>query len=746
MCMCGHGFAQEPPENTIINTDPMENIPLKTAVAPLDAVSKDEPIYIKASEMIYEQDKDIVTALGDVDILQEGRRLQANKVTYNVATDQASASGAVVLTDINGDVHMADFVELDDAFKQGFIRNLSSVLKDGSRVRAESGERVNANKIILKNAWYTPCTKCAEDGTPDWNVKADQVTLDEENKRVVYKNATFELFGVPVIYTPYLSHPDGTETQKSGFLSPRAGFGSQLGGFVNTRYYHAIAPDKDATTGLIVTGREGVVVTGQYRQRFEDAEASIGGTITQSTRPIVGGRSNQEIRGSVNGDGLWHIDNKWRAGYKVALASDDQYLRQYKLEGEDVLDNTVYAERFGARDYLNINAQAFQDTRVSRQGIDQPHVLPNVHFESLSEPKAVLGGRTKITGNVLGLLRDGNGQDMERAIGKAEWNKRTILPVGLVNDTTAQIRGDLYAVQDRSGATAAQKTSDTVTRSFAQVHSQMGYPMEKRLEKGSVVLEPRAALTLSQDVDDFADVPNEDSQDVDFSIAQLFSSSRFAGYDRIDDGTRITTGLSAQYLTDTGKSSEAFFGQSYRLSDDANPFPNGSGLSDNKSDYVGRLRYTGASGDTIEYNGRFDAGTGASQRQDVTLNLNFDPLFLGATYFYVAPLAGTDLLEDREQVALYPTLKLTDEWSMRSNVRYDLSGNDSTRGLQSVGLGFDYIGDCIDFSITANRNSLDEAAGTNETEVFFRLGFKNLAEIETSAFSFGERTDEDVNQ
>ncbi len=745
MCVHSYGFAQTPADKTNVNTDPMRDIPFSKAVAPLDAVSKDQPIYIKATEMIYEQDTEIVTALGNVDILQEGRRLQANKVTYNVNTDEATATGAVVLTDTNGDVHTADFVELDDAFKQGFIRNLSSILKDGSRVRAESGQRIDAKRIVLKNAWYTPCTGCDQED-PDWNVRADEVTLDEENKRVVYKNATFELFGVPVLYTPYLSHPDGTETQKSGFLAPRAGFGSQLGGFVNTRYYHAIAPDKDATTGVILTGREGAVLTGEYRQRFEDAEASIGGTVTSSSRPTQNGRTNNELRGSVKGDGLWHIDNNWRAGYKLALASDDQYLRQYKLPREDVLDNQIYAERFGERDYFNVNAQAFQDTRISRQGIDQPHILPNAHFETLSEPKAVLGGRTKITGNALGLVRDGSGQDVQRAIGKAEWSKRTILPGGLVNDTNAQIRTDVYAVQDNNSAAVGQNDEDITTRSFAQAHTQLGYPLEKRLEKGSLILEPRGAFTLSQDVDDTNNIPNEDSQDVDFSISQLFSPSRFAGYDRIDDGTRVTAGLSTQYLTDTGKSSEVFFGQSYRLSDDANPFPAGSGLDDNKSDYVGRVRYTGATGDSIEYNGRFDSDTGASQRQDVTLNLNLDPVTLGATYFYVAPLAGTDLLEDREQMAIYPTIKLTDEWSMRSLIRYDLSGDQNTRGLQTFGLGFDYIGDCIDFSITGNRNNLDQASGTNETEVFFRLGFKNLAEIETSAFSFGERTDEDINQ
>lgn len=708
----------------------------------------EQPMNIAANELIYEQNLDKVTAQGSVKIEQEGRTLTADKVDYYIKEDRAYAEGNVVLKDVNGDVHHATKVEMTEAFKNGFVAGLSSILADGSRITAKEGQRINAEKIVMKNAWYTPCKPCQEkpEETPDWNVVAEEVTLDQKKHRVVYKNAKFELFGVPVLYTPYLSHSDGTIKQKSGLLPPRVGYSSQIGSFADVRYYQAIDKDKDATIGAIITTQEGPVAVGEYRQRFDNAEMSFGGTFTESTRPLENGeRSDKEVRGSLNGDGVWNIDNKWRAGYEINVATDNQYLRQYKLPYQDVLQNQVYAERFDERDYASVRAMAFQDTRIARADIDQPHVLPWVEVEHYSEPKAVLGGRTKIAGSTVAVSRDGSGQDMQRVTGEGEWNRRTILPGGIVNDTEGFVRADLYSVQDRFAAAAGtgQSDEDTATRKFAQAQTQFAYPLAKRLEKGSLILEPRAALTTSNDIRNLSDIPNEDSLDVDFNVSQLFERNRFAGYDRIDDGTRATVGMATNYVGDSGHQGEVFVGQSYRLSDDENPFQKGSGLENDKSDLVGRFRYQAPQGSFIEYGTRLDQDTLAANRHDVTTNLVTDPITVAASYFYLAPLEGNDLTESQEQLAVTPSVKLSDEWYLRNSLRYDLSGDQNKQGLQTASLGLDYIGDCITFSTTLERNNLDEASGISETEIYFRIGFKNLAEIESSPISFGDTRDSD---
>lgn len=91
----------------------------------------------------------------------------------------------------------------------------------------------------MESASYTPCEPCKKN--PDkpvvWQIKASEVTHDEEEHRISYRNARFELYGVPVAYTPYFSHPDGSIERKSGFLSPTFSLDSELGFSVGTSYY-----------------------------------------------------------------------------------------------------------------------------------------------------------------------------------------------------------------------------------------------------------------------------------------------------------------------------------------------------------------------------------------------------------------------------------------------------------------------------------------------------------------------------
>src|SRR3546814_6181884 len=88
------------------------------------------------------------------------------------------------------------------------------------------------------------------------------------------------------------------------------------------------------------------------------------------------------------------------------------------------------------------------------------------------------------------------------------------------------------------------------------------------------------------------DLPNEDARAVDLEDSNLFALNRFAGYDRFEDSTRFTYGVDYS-LSLPGISIDTTVGQSYRLTTRPSLFPDGTGLTDRFSDYVGRteIRY-----------------------------------------------------------------------------------------------------------------------------------------------------------
>src|SRR3546814_1482439 len=106
--------------------------------------------------------------------------------------------------------------------RAGFIRDAAMLLSDNSRRAAAYVERHNGNTTVLRKAIYTTCSLCASDPSrpPLWALKGEQVIHDQAAQEIRYRDATFELFGVPILYTPYFRHPDPTVHRRRGFLAP----------------------------------------------------------------------------------------------------------------------------------------------------------------------------------------------------------------------------------------------------------------------------------------------------------------------------------------------------------------------------------------------------------------------------------------------------------------------------------------------------------------------------------------------
>lgn len=706
--------------------------------------STEEPVDLEADNLINDEGTQIVSAVGNVEMVQGGRILKADKVSYNLRTDQVRASGNVVMSEADGTTYFADDVELTQDMKNGFVKGLQILLADGSRFTAEEGTRTGGTKLVLKQASYTPCEPCKEDPSqpPLWQIRAADVVHDETEKKISYHSAWFEFAGVPVVYTPYFSHPDGSEKQKSGFLTPSVGYDSELGASYQQEYYYAIGPDKDLTVGAIIPTLVNPVATAEYRQRFDNAKIQFSGSGTISDRKdSQAGRTvtlADENRGHVFGNGQWDMNENWRSGFKVAVASDDQYLRQYNIDADDVLENEVYAERFEGRNYMVGRMMAFQDVRISRRQVDQPAVLPEVIASFYGAPNGLLGGRWNANMSALGIYRDGSGQDVARGTAEIGWERRYITGFGLVNKFDTLLRGDVYNVQQRDELLSdPSKDDSTQTRGFAQANWEVSYPFVKRFDESQVTIAPVASITAGTDInyDENQGIPNEDSQDFILDPSNLFEPNRFPGYDRIEDRSHVTYGMRTGWYGDNGYRGEVFLGQSHRFEKNDNPFNEGSGLSEQDSDYVGQV--TAAVGDyfNLDYRIQLSSDDFTSERHDIDATFAWDPVQLGVRYFYANALNNTELDQPREQIRPSARIRFYKDWYISGDVWYELA--DENNGLRQASYGIDYQGQCMTLALTAERTLTDDATGDSDTEVMLRIGFKNLGEFTTSGISVG---------
>jgi LPS-assembly protein len=120
--------------------------------------------------------------------------------------------------------------------------------------------RDTKGNVHLKDVSYSTCPPQIH----TWEIKARKIDLNKAESRGVARDATFYLYQLPLLYTPYLSFPLDNR-RKSGFLVPRMGYASQNGFNVLTPYYLNLAPNYDATLLPHYYSLRGVMLGAQFR-------------------------------------------------------------------------------------------------------------------------------------------------------------------------------------------------------------------------------------------------------------------------------------------------------------------------------------------------------------------------------------------------------------------------------------------------------------------------------------------------
>src|SRR5262249_53078546 len=444
------------------------------------------PVLLIADEITYDRALGVITARGHVEISRGNQVLHADTVSYNERAQTVTASGHVSLTDEHNNTVFADYAEITKDLKEATIESIRVLLSDNSRLAAASGKRTGGNINDFNHAVYSPCKLCAEDPTraPLWQIKAVNVTYNEAEHKVVYHDAWFELYGVPVLYTPYFEHSDGTVKRASGLLTPQFGISGKLGFHAQTPYFWVISPDKDLTIAPIFSTSELPVMLGTYRQRVEDGAFRItaSGTAADEDEPSAG-LSEGDFRGHIDATGRFDIDENWRWGFDVNRATDKTYERLFDFSRDRTLTSHAFTEMFQARNYASFQGYSFYGTRAEDINDEAPIVAPLMDYNYVGEPVA-LSGYFTFDGNAMVLSRI-SGRDVQRLSLNGGWRMPYTSPWGDVTTISATMRADLYKFNDFNPSNPtdpnpAGPTEEGVSgRLFPQLSAEWRYPFAR---------------------------------------------------------------------------------------------------------------------------------------------------------------------------------------------------------------------------------------------------------------------------
>ncbi len=750
-----------------------------------DSTSKNAPMTFQADEVQYDDQLGLTIAKGHVEIAQGTQILLADVVTYNQHTDTVTASGHVSLMTPDGTVLFSDYMELRNGMNDAFADNVRMLLADRSRLAANAARRTNGLRTELRRAVYSPCDLCKSDPTapPAWQMKAREMTDDKDLKRLEFRDATMEVDGFPVFYTPYMSAPDPSVRRASGFLTPSFGGSSTVGFHIATPYFQTLGPSADLTVTPRFTTEAGTVLAAEYRQRFSNGYIDDLSSINYSNVGTqIGGIDDPNaipgaLRWHVNATGEFDLDDTYRTGFQLQRVSDQTYLQRFSFQTPLIATEVTraYLEGFPADGSLDVNAYLFQPLTPGLGDSTEPIVLPVINRNWQLQPD-VIGGNLKLNTNLLDIVREAGTNTRRLSLG-GEWDRVFYDGIGGEYKFQASVRGDAYSVDSLSSLSNPDLPSVyfsqngkaplvhapydfLAARGFPQLGLTWDYPLVHRGSDYTFLVQPTVATFAGPNSGNRYVIPNEDSLGYEFRDSDLFRADRLQGYDILDTGQRVDYGLNLGAYTTNGGSYRMLVGQSYRA--ETNPFmPPGSGANDRLSDVVGRVTLSPSSYLDLIYRFRLDKDTLDNRLQEAGIYAGPGTFRIGATYLLMpaelpsqvitVPGSGqTILYGKREQLSLSATLHLTQYWSLvgletlnltnSSNIVNGVATPQANSTSLNASLSALYQDECMGFIATFSQSGIRNGDVTPGYGVLLSVVFKNIGEIGGTVLSVAPGT------
>ena len=677
------------------------------------------PPTLVADTMVINADTTI-TAEGAVEVMFQGSRLTARRITYDKTTNRLQIDGPMTLTDAGGTVILAESADLSADMREGIIKSARMVLNDKLQIAAQQMLRTDGRYNQLSRVTASSCQVCASNPRPLWEIRASRVVHDQLEHQLYYDNAQFRVAGVPVFYLPRLRMPDPTVSRATGFLLPSLRTSSRLGTGLKLPYFIALGPSRDLLLTPYLSSKSNTLMM-RYREALAHGAIEVSGAVSRD--PVVPGKT----RGYFFGSGRFVLPQGFLAGFKIETVTDRSYLLDYGISEKDRLASGVWLSRIKRDSYFDARVFRYNSLRLRDNNQTQPTLISDLHYIRRMTPD-LIGGQATLRLDLNGYERrsivpfdangDGisDGRDVARASFGVDWRGKSVLPNGMILGGGAAISADFYSIaQDQSFPA-------TVTRVTPTASIDLAWPFVRAAPAGAATqtLEPMVQLVWSRAPNQ--NVPNEDSTLVEFDEGNLFSYSRFPGSDLYESGLRANIGLTWSRFAPSGNSVRVTGGRVLRAKN-LGQFSTGSRLSGTRSDWLLATQFNTADGLSFTNRALFDDAFSFS-KDELRLGWSQDRYNLSANYVWLVadPAEGRPVATS--EMAFDSSVQISDGWHLLTSGRYNFLTERATR----AGVGFEYRNECAAIDISLSRRFTSSTTVRPDTEFGFSVrlaGFGN---------------------
>jgi LPS-assembly protein len=252
--------------------------PQAQASVPVTLSNQSEKVDATIKAVEQEKEGPIYHLRGRAEIDYRNYILHADQMTYSADTGDSEAEGHVLLEGGPYDEHIeASHGTYNIRTQVGTFYSVLGTIgfrgRQSRYVLTSSSPFAFSGKIVEKHG---PSHYLVRQGTvttcqlphPKWQFRGERMVVDVDSTAKIY-NSDFRLFGIPIFYLPYVTHPVQQERQ-SGLLIPSIGNSSTKGYIAGDSIFWAFNRSTDATVGAEYYSKRGWAQQGVFRMRPSD--------------------------------------------------------------------------------------------------------------------------------------------------------------------------------------------------------------------------------------------------------------------------------------------------------------------------------------------------------------------------------------------------------------------------------------------------------------------------------------------
>jgi LPS-assembly protein len=383
---------------------------------------RDQEVTIDAREISYDQKRDTVSAVGDVEIRHGDTVLRAERVEVNRTTQDAAAVGGAVLTNPSVTIRASE-MEINLLDETGTLRDVEMRSETmGYSLWGEVIEKQEGQRYRIEKGLFTTCQCDDPDDRLPWSVSGDSLEVDLGGDGEV-RGARFLINDVPVLYIPRAVFPASNERQ-TGLLFPRLGISNRRGLQILQPFYWTVSKSQDVTLSFDIETAQRLGLVAEHRYAI-DRRSSGEMQVMYFNESIRGKADEVSIPGAEDVD---VPENRWGViGQHAYAFGDSELYADMLLVGDDVFLREINTFTLDDAEDVTLRTRPFTSTRAggihswSRgygqiEGVFHQNLVGREAYVLQNAPRGVAVAQKQIGGGLLGSV-DASVVNFERSTG-----------------------------------------------------------------------------------------------------------------------------------------------------------------------------------------------------------------------------------------------------------------------------------------------------------------------------------------